>query len=123
MTFHSSRLTGRGMGLFKHIIFFQNQVFQHACSTGMPQGHILGLLPFFTLYPSSPLQPPCFYLIINMQVKFPPRHRGLSRGAKQNILQTTSSSALTNFSGCSFIPSLFQHLSTTMDDTAEKNTY
>lgn len=66
--FHFFQLPREVEGVCSHI-FFNTSLPGHkalfaacTCCTGMPQGSILGLHPFFTLYLSGPLQAPCFYL-------------------------------------------------------------
>lgn len=69
--FHFSSCTGRGRGfVLTRTIFFDTRFHNILLLLGDAPGHMLGPLPYFTLYPSGPLQPPGFYLSINMPVKF-----------------------------------------------------
>lgn len=61
----------RGMGfVLTDIIFFNTRFHSTRLLYWDAPGHILGPLPFFTLYPPGPLQPPCFYLTTTMPMKF-----------------------------------------------------
>ncbi len=114
--FHFSSYPGRGMGFVLTHIFF-NARFPCICSTGMPQGSILGPLPFITLHISQVLfSLHVFILPITMPMKF-------TFGTRVELENWTEYSAdhlkfnLDSFELLLF-PSLFQHLFTTTDYTA-----
>lgn len=64
--FYFSSCNGRRGGLLCSNTY---HLLQHLLYWDAP-GHVPGPLPFFTLHPPGPLQPPCFYFTINIPMKF-----------------------------------------------------